>query len=176
MPVTTEQCHAQRFCRNYKKHTLHFQEVHRPNHVIYFVLTLITAGIGMLVWLAACFSTKTLPWRCSQCGQTFGTQTPEEAAATRERDRRHFQEKAQQKAQRRQEAATRKRLVREERRAAANRLKEGTLSSARSFFLRADAALRRVAGNDEFMLWFFRISIVGVPLAILFATIVVVWQ
>ena len=55
---------AQRLCRTCDKLVLAQRQT--PNHVLHLLLTLITAGLWLIVWLF--LSIKGSPWRCPNCG------------------------------------------------------------------------------------------------------------
>ena len=52
-------------CVECKKKTMHFQE--KPNHILHLLLSIITAGIWLIVWLL--FLESGDP-QCSVCGRT----------------------------------------------------------------------------------------------------------
>jgi len=52
-------------CVECKKKTMHFQE--KPNHILHLLLSIITAGIWLLVWL---LFLKSGDPQCSVCGRT----------------------------------------------------------------------------------------------------------
>ena len=52
------------FCKHCDRKTLLRRK--RPNHVLHLLLTIITAGIWLIVWILV--SIQIGGWRCSQCG------------------------------------------------------------------------------------------------------------
>lgn len=54
----------QRFCKACNKNVLARRR--SPNHILHLILTLITAGIWIIVWLGV--SIQFGGWRCTQCG------------------------------------------------------------------------------------------------------------
>jgi hypothetical protein len=52
-------------CEKCVKNTLHIQEV--PNHLLHIVLTIITVGLWLIVWVL--FISKKDP-QCTVCGET----------------------------------------------------------------------------------------------------------
>jgi len=38
------------------------------NHSLHFILTLITAGLWAISWVALCIGRYVRPWRCEHCG------------------------------------------------------------------------------------------------------------
>lgn len=56
---------SSRFCWHCHKQLLVRRQ--KPMHLIHFLLSLLTAGLWLVVWfLAECFKK---PWRCSLCGK-----------------------------------------------------------------------------------------------------------
>lgn len=42
----------------------------QPSHVLHLMLSLVTFGLWIPVWLVAAALAGTAPWRCNQCGET----------------------------------------------------------------------------------------------------------
>jgi DNA-directed RNA polymerase subunit RPC12/RpoP len=53
-------------CENCRKQTLHIKQT--PNHILHLLLTIITGGIWLIVWIPIIFFGSDKPWRCSVCG------------------------------------------------------------------------------------------------------------
>jgi hypothetical protein len=52
------------FCKDCNKDVKVFTKA--PNHILHLLLSIITAGIWLIVWIMACISHD--PWRCDECG------------------------------------------------------------------------------------------------------------
>lgn len=53
------------YCHNCECERGHSQPA--PNHVVHLILTLLTAGFWLIVWLIVAM-TATQKWTCSRCG------------------------------------------------------------------------------------------------------------
>ena len=56
--------HSQRFCDNCDEYVLAVRK--GTNHILHLLLTLVTGGIWIIVWIFA--SVKMGGWKCSKCG------------------------------------------------------------------------------------------------------------
>lgn len=57
----------QRFCKNCNKIMPATKRV--PNHVLHFILSFITGGIWLFVWLLVILAAGTEKFKCVQCGK-----------------------------------------------------------------------------------------------------------
>lgn len=39
-----------------------------PAHLVHAIMTVLTAGIWLLVWICLCFANLPTPYRCDKCG------------------------------------------------------------------------------------------------------------
>lgn len=56
---------TQKHCKTCEKKVL--AKKNGPNHILHLILSIFTAGIWLVIWLAVSLLQE--PWRCSQCGQ-----------------------------------------------------------------------------------------------------------
>lgn len=54
------------FCPRCKHHQLFVEE--QIDHRSYLGLSLVTLGLGLVSWLAACIGRRFYPWKCEHCG------------------------------------------------------------------------------------------------------------
>lgn len=54
-----------RFCSHCQKNTMAIGNT--PNHLLHLVLTILTAGLWLPIWILVCIG-KIGGYRCSQCG------------------------------------------------------------------------------------------------------------
>lgn len=47
-----------------------------PNHILHLILSIVTAGLWLIVWLLVAIENGNRPWRCPICGGT--TISPEQ--------------------------------------------------------------------------------------------------
>jgi hypothetical protein len=65
--MKTEAC--QRHCDSCDRITRHERNVSAPNHVLHLILSLLTAGLWLFVWLFFVVFQNKGRWVCGQCGQ-----------------------------------------------------------------------------------------------------------
>lgn len=56
-----------RFCKRCDQHTLHMRHTFSAGWGI--LLTLLTAGLFLLIWVPIMFMDSLRPWRCQSCGK-----------------------------------------------------------------------------------------------------------
>lgn len=55
-----------RDCWRCDEQTLHTK--HGTAHLVHFLLSIVTCGLWVILWVAAAISNSTSPWICSRCG------------------------------------------------------------------------------------------------------------
>ena len=137
----------QAWCKLCKRHTLHFQEVEKINHVLHALLCLFLCGLWWPIWLLLTLCRTRYPFRCSRCGQVEGELTPKEWAA----------EKARRTAAIKSRNAKIDQTIRK------------AYTAVVSLLTKVNAALRGLAGTDDFMYRlyqiFFVVAVVGTGVA-----------
>ena len=58
--------HLSAFCIHCQEKTLHIKKT--PNHVLHLLLTILTAGLWLIVWILVGMSSASEKWQCSKCG------------------------------------------------------------------------------------------------------------
>jgi len=60
---------AQMWCNPCQANTGHLRE--KPNHLLHFLLTIVTGGIWIIVWLAVVLTWRKHEWLCMGCGKPY---------------------------------------------------------------------------------------------------------
>lgn len=58
----------QRYCPTCGRRVLGIRE--RPNHILHLLLSVVTAGLWLIVWLFLGLSYAKEPWHCPYCGSS----------------------------------------------------------------------------------------------------------
>lgn len=58
---------SQKYCSRCEGYVLALRQ--KPNHILHLLLSIITGGLWLLVWLFVVWGKSTTDWRCAQCGQ-----------------------------------------------------------------------------------------------------------
>jgi hypothetical protein len=56
------------FCRQCQKPSRFIRTVETPNHILHFLIALISCGLWIPFWMVIAAYNKTSGWYCSQCG------------------------------------------------------------------------------------------------------------
>ena len=75
------------YCRICCKHTLHIYDEHSCNHILHLLLTLVTGGLWLLIWILAILSSYNTKPVCTICGGVMPAEMIKRLQLDREAER-----------------------------------------------------------------------------------------